>query len=170
MIGKLLPVAGALAFSAWAFSVSNAAAEKAVQLPAPVLDTPSTHATQSSQATQETAVFAGGFFWGVQAVFQHTRGVLNAVSGYAGGDPQQVAARYIAQLDAAQVFPRKIVTQLAPLTGFYRAEDYLQDYATLHPQSPDIVRFDQPRIAHLKTLMPELYREKPVLVAAQGGG
>ena len=239
MIGKLLPVAGALAFSAWAFSVSNAAAEKAVQLPAPVLDTPSTHATQSSQATQETAVFAGGCFWGVQAVFQHTRGVLNAVSGYAGGDKatasyasigsgrtghaesvqitydpkqisygkllqiyfsvahdptqlnrqgpdagtqyrsavfyrdarqQQVAARYIAQLDAAQVFPRKIVTQLAPLAGFYRAEDYHQDYATLHPQSPYIVRFDQPRITNLKTLMPELYREKPVLVAAQGGG
>jgi peptide-methionine (S)-S-oxide reductase len=36
-------------------------------------------------AAQETAVFAGGCFWGVQGVFQHTKGVLNAVSGYSGG-------------------------------------------------------------------------------------
>ena len=34
----------------------------------------------------QTAVFAGGCFWGIQAVYQHTRGVTNAVSGYAGGD------------------------------------------------------------------------------------
>ena len=34
----------------------------------------------------DTAVFAGGCFWGVQAVFQHTRGVLQAVAGYAGGE------------------------------------------------------------------------------------
>ncbi|HQS31847.1 peptide-methionine (S)-S-oxide reductase MsrA [Polaromonas sp.] len=236
MIGKLLPIAGALAFSAWAFSVSNATTEAAVPLPPPALDAPSTQATQP---TQETAVFAGGCFWGVQAVFQHTRGVLNAVSGYAGGDKatasyaligsgrtghaesvqitfdpkqisygkllqiyfsvahdptqfnrqgpdagtqyrsaifyldasqKQVAERYIAQLDATHVFPRKIVTQLAPLAGFYRAEDYHQDYATLNPYSPYIVRFDQPKIASLKTLMPELYRDNPVLVAAQGGG
>jgi peptide-methionine (S)-S-oxide reductase len=33
----------------------------------------------------QTAVLAGGCFWGIQAVFQHTKGVLNAVSGYAGG-------------------------------------------------------------------------------------
>ena len=37
----------------------------------------------------ETAVFAGGCFWGVQAVFQHTRGVLQAVAGYAGGEAGQ---------------------------------------------------------------------------------
>ena len=35
----------------------------------------------------ETAVFAGGCFWGVQGVFQHVKGVSNAVSGYAGGTP-----------------------------------------------------------------------------------
>jgi peptide-methionine (S)-S-oxide reductase len=37
----------------------------------------------------DTAVFAGGCFWGVQAVFQHTRGVLQAVAGYAGGEAGQ---------------------------------------------------------------------------------
>src|SRR5262245_66379612 len=36
-------------------------------------------------AAEETAVFAGGCFWGVQAVFQRVRGVTRAVSGYAGG-------------------------------------------------------------------------------------
>ena len=40
----------------------------------------------------------------------------------------------------------------------------------LLPGSPYIVRFDQPKITNLKTLMPELYRDKPVLVVAQGGG
>lgn len=80
---------------------------------------------------------------------------------------KEVAERYIAQLDAARAFPGKIVTQLAPLSAFYPAEDYHQDYATLNPRSAYIVAFDAPKIANLKQLMPELYRDKPVLVAAQ---
>jgi len=40
----------------------------------------------AGSVTSETAVFAGGCFWGVQGVFQHVKGVTNAVSGYAGGD------------------------------------------------------------------------------------
>lgn len=207
------------------------AAEKAVPLPAPAQDVTST-------APTETAVFAGGCFWGVQGVFQHTRGVLGAVSGYAGGDkatahyevvgsgltghaesvqvtydpkqvsygkllqiffsivhdptqhnrqgpdtgpqyrsavfyatPQQkeVAENYIAQLQAAKAFPKPIVTQVAPLNGFYPAEAYHQDYATLHPDSPYIATFDLPKIANLKATMPQLYREKPVLVTAAKG-
>jgi peptide-methionine (S)-S-oxide reductase len=55
------------------------AAEPAFVIPAPTLDqSPSTHT--------ETIVLAGGCFWGVQAVFQHTKGVTSAVSGYAGGE------------------------------------------------------------------------------------
>ena len=53
-------------------------AAEAVLLPPPTLD-------ESTQARSETAVFAGGCFWGVQGVFQHVKGVKNAVSGYAGG-------------------------------------------------------------------------------------
>jgi peptide-methionine (S)-S-oxide reductase len=53
-------------------------AEDAVAIAAPVLDEP-------ANGHEETAVFAGGCFWGVQGVFQHVRGVKNAVSGYAGG-------------------------------------------------------------------------------------
>ena len=56
------------------------AAESAHQIPPPMLDEPA-----NPQVTSEVAVLAGGFFWGVQAVFQHVEGVTSAVSGYAGG-------------------------------------------------------------------------------------
>jgi peptide-methionine (S)-S-oxide reductase len=213
--------------------VQSAHAENAVKLPAPTMDVPA-----DKQGAQESAVFAGGCFWGVQAVFQHTKGVLDAVSGYAGGqketatynqvsggatghaesvqvtfDPKQisygkllqiyfsvahdptqlnrqypdvgtqyrsaifykdaeqkqVAEHYIAQLDAAHVFHGKIVTQVNPLNGFYAAEPYHQDYATLHPGTPYIAMFDLPKLSNLKTIFPDLYRDAPVLVASKEG-
>jgi peptide-methionine (S)-S-oxide reductase len=55
-------------------------ASLAAPLPSPALD-----ATAASTAGAQTAVLAGGCFWGVEAVFRHTRGVTRAVSGYAGG-------------------------------------------------------------------------------------
>jgi peptide-methionine (S)-S-oxide reductase len=203
------------------------AAEKAVQIPAPAM------AEAAGGATSETAVLAGGCFWGVQAVFQHTQGVLSAVSGYAGGkredakydrvgsgatghaesvqisfDPRQisygrilqiyfsvahdptqlnrqgpdsgtqyrsaifyqseqqkkVAQAYIAQLDAAKVYRSPIVTQLTPLQGFYAAEDYHQDYATLHPTQGYIAYNDLPKIDNLKKIFPAVYRAEPVTV------
>lgn len=73
----LVATAGLLA---WGLLGNSAAMEKAVILPAPAFD-----AAAASPSALETAVFAGGCFWGVQAVFQHTQGVLNAVSGYSGG-------------------------------------------------------------------------------------
>lgn len=54
-------------------------AEDAVAIAPPVVD------EAAGASHQATAVFAGGCFWGVQGVFQHVRGVSNAVSGYAGG-------------------------------------------------------------------------------------
>ena len=57
--------------------------ESAVMIPPPALD-----ATVPAGATSQTIVLAGGCFWGVQAVFQHTKGVTAAISGYAGGDRQ----------------------------------------------------------------------------------
>lgn len=54
-------------------------AEPAVQIPPPAEDEP------ASGARSETAVFAGGCFWGVQGVFEHVRGVRQAVAGYSGG-------------------------------------------------------------------------------------
>jgi peptide-methionine (S)-S-oxide reductase len=61
--------------------ISQSAAEEAVVLPPPALDT-----AADMPAASEVAVLAGGCFWGVQGVFQHVEGVRNAVSGYAGGE------------------------------------------------------------------------------------
>lgn len=62
-----------------AFGVQLPVWAEGVMLPAPAVD-------ETAKAGQtETAIFAGGCFWGVQGVFQHVKGVTNAVSGYAGG-------------------------------------------------------------------------------------
>ena len=55
---------------------------------------------------------------------------------YSDDEQKQIATAYIAQLDAAKVFPKPIVTQVTPLKGFYRAEDYHQDYALHHEDNP----------------------------------
>ena len=217
---------GALAITALA-ARPLFAAEEAVVIPAPTVDVQATDGTQ-------TAVVAGGCFWGVQGVFQHTAGVVNAVSGYAGGskatadystvstgstghaesveikyDPKQISygkilqiffsvahdptqlnrqgpdsgtqyrsaifttsdeqkkvtEAYIAQLDAAKVYRKPIVTKVGPLEGFYPAEAYHQDYLTLHPNQPYIAYNDIPKVENLKKIFAENYIEKPTLVS-----
>lgn len=86
---KRLHRTGPLRHSAWWRSAGILAAAlagfaapapaEAGALPPPAFDPP-------GKTSPETAVLAGGCFWGVQAVFQHTKGVLRATSGYAGGD------------------------------------------------------------------------------------
>jgi peptide-methionine (S)-S-oxide reductase len=218
---------GAVAISALATAPLRAA-EDAVVIPAPSID------TQASDGVQ-TAVIAGGCFWGVQGVFQHTAGIVNAVSGYAGGskasadyqmvstgstghaesveikydpkrisygkilqiffsvahDPTQlnrqgpdsgtqyrsaifttsdeqkkVAEAYIAQLNAAKVYRKPIVTKVGTLEGFYPAEAYHQDYLTLHPTQPYIAYNDIPKVENLKKLFAANYLEKPTLVSS----
>ncbi len=204
------------------------AAEEAVIIPPPAVD------VQAGSGIQ-TAVVAGGCFWGVQGVFQHTAGVVNAVSGYAGGskmtadynmvssgttghaesveikydpkkisygrilqiffsvahdptqlnrqgpdtgtqyrsaifttndDQKQVAEAYIAQLNAAKVYKKPIVTKVGPLEGFFPAEAYHQDYLTLHPNQPYIAYNDIPKVENLKKIFAENYIEKPTLVSS----
>jgi peptide-methionine (S)-S-oxide reductase len=65
--------------TALAFSPLAALAESAVTIPPPAAEAP------AQSGGLETAVLAGGCFWGIQAVYQHVKGVTNAVSGYAGG-------------------------------------------------------------------------------------
>jgi len=79
--GRLMPLATLLGLLSVAgvLVVSAFQGEKARVIPPPAAD------QESSQAASETAVFAGGCFWGVQGVFQHVKGVTNALSGYAGG-------------------------------------------------------------------------------------
>ena len=78
-----------------------------------------------------------------------------------------VAAAYIAQLDAAKVFPAKIVTEVTPYSNFYQAEDYHQDATTTININPGyITALDLPKIANLKVMFPEVWREKAQLVFA----
>jgi peptide-methionine (S)-S-oxide reductase len=218
---------GAIAIAAFAVMPSRAA-EDAVKIPPPAAD------AQGIDG-QQTAVLAGGCFWGVQGVFQHTAGVTSAVSGYAGGkqmtatydqvssgstghaesvqvkydpkkisygkilqiffsvvhDPTQlnrqgpdsgtqyrsaiftttdeqkkVADAYIAQLNAAKVYGKPIVTKVDPLQAFFPAEAYHQDYLTLHPNQPYIAYNDLPKVENLKKLFADNYIEKPTLVRA----
>ena len=218
---------GALAIAVVSAAPSRAA-EEAVIIPAPALD------VQASDGIQ-TAVLAGGCFWGVQGVYQHTSGVINAVSGYSGGskatanytmistgatghaeaveikydpkkisygkilhiffsvvhDPTQlnrqgpdvgshyrsaifaandeqkkVAEAYIAQLNAAKVYKKPIVTKIGPLEAFYPAEAYHQDYMTLHPNQPYIAYNDIPKVENLKKIFAQNYLEKPTLVSS----
>jgi peptide-methionine (S)-S-oxide reductase len=177
---------------------------------------------------RQTAVFAGGCFWGTQSVFERVNGVLATTAGYAGGsantatyaqvttettghaesvrvvydpskitygqllrvffsvahDPtqlnrqgpdvgssyrsvifytsdeqQKISHAYIAQLDAAHVFSKPIMTQVVQLKGFYDAESYHQDYALHNPDNPYIQVCDRPKIEALKRQFPELFRE-----------
>ena len=177
---------------------------------------------------KQTAVFAGGCFWGTQSVFERVKGVLETTAGYSGGsrstatyqqvnqentghaesvqvvfdpskitygqllwvffsvvhDPtqrnrqgpdvgesyrsvifyaneeqQKISNDYIAQLDAAKVFPKKIVTQVVPLKGFYDAESYHQDYALHNPNNPYIMVCDRPKIEALKQVFPQLFQD-----------
>ncbi len=71
-------VGAGLIVAALASSTNIASAQEGLKIPAPAVD-------EKSSAATETAIFAGGCFWGVQGVFQHVAGVENAVSGYAGG-------------------------------------------------------------------------------------
>ena len=225
---RLLAGAASLGvIAALVFGTAGVAAETAVRAPAPIV-------TAASSATTETAIFAGGCFWGVQGVFQHVKGVKSAVSGFTGGagktahyervsdgdtghaesvrvvfdprvvsyadllrvyfsvvaDPTQlnaqepdvgpqyrsalfptseaqrrVAAAYLDQLRKAHLWNKPIVTRIERAQPFYVAEAYHQDYLTRHPDSGYIRYNDLPKVAALKQLYPQLWREKPVLVS-----
>jgi peptide-methionine (S)-S-oxide reductase len=76
----VLALAGALLVGLPRELQPTSGAAGAVAVPAPIVDEP-----KPAAAGTETAVLAGGCFWGVQGVFQHLKGVTQAESGYAGG-------------------------------------------------------------------------------------
>lgn len=91
---RRLSIAAALAAAAVGCSplaLSSEGGERARVIPAPAVDEKPVAAEKpavvgnAAAASSEVAVFAGGCFWGVQAVYQHVKGVTSAVSGYAGG-------------------------------------------------------------------------------------
>ena len=196
---------------------------------------PAAVADEGGVTAPEKVVLAGGCFWGMQAVFEHVKGVSKVVTGYSGGNretatydqvttettghaesieitfdpkivsfgtllrvyfsvahdpteldrqgpdegnsyrseifaasPEQarVARDYIAQLDKGHVFAEPIVTKVEPLKGFYRAEEYHQDFLIKNPSYPYIVINDKPKIVALKRLFPSIYRDTPVKLAS----
>jgi len=199
---------------------------------APVIIAPPAVDNPKAAGPTQSAVLAGGCFWGVQGVFEHVRGVKKVVAGYAGGDrstaqyetvssggtghaesvkitfdpaaisygqilqiafsvvhdptqlnrqgpdvgtqyrsaifyaddnQKRIAQAYISQLDQAHAFARPIATRVDPLTGFYAAEDYHQDYLIHNPTQPYIAIYDMPKIENFRRTFPELYSGSPVL-------
>jgi peptide-methionine (S)-S-oxide reductase len=192
-------------------------------IPAPTADDP-----LSTTSTSQTAVFAGGCFWGTQSVFERVKGVVGTTVGYAGGTPatatynqvttettghaesvrvvydpakitygtllriffsvahdptqvggqgpdqgpsyrsvifylnddqKRIADAYIQQLTQEHAFRSRITTEVTPLKGFFRAEDYHQDYAYHNPDNPYIMVCDRPKIGALKKEFPDLFEE-----------
>jgi peptide-methionine (S)-S-oxide reductase len=85
---------------------------------------------------------------------------------YSNPEQRRIAESYIAQLNQAHAFSRPIVTQVAPLEGFYPAEGYHQDYLVHHPSSPYIAFNDLPKVKHLEREFPDLYAAHPVLAGS----
>lgn len=77
---------------------------------------------------------------------------------YADEAQRDVAQRYIRQLDQAQLFMVPIVTTLEPLTEFYLAEDYHQNYATENPHQPYIMGVAAPKVHALVTHFPQMLK------------
>jgi peptide-methionine (S)-S-oxide reductase len=109
--------------------------EKPREIPPPAID------AAAGQATSEVAVLAGGCFWGVQGVYQYTKGVTRAVSGYAGG--QKSSAHYEAvgggrtgHAEAVQVtFDPRQITYGRLLQVFFSV---VHDPTQLNRQGPDV--------------------------------
>ena len=78
---------------------------------------------------------------------------------FTNDEQRNISTAYIAQLDAAGVFRKPIVTQVTPLKGFYDAESYHQDYALHNPDNPYIKVCDRPKIDALRKEFPELFEE-----------
>ena len=76
---------------------------------------------------------------------------------YASARQQELAKAYVSQLQSARVFQNPIATELVPLTKFYDAEEYHQDYAVKHPQDRYIVQIDLPKLDDLRKQIPQLY-------------
>ena len=85
---------------------------------------------------------------------------------YADDEQKRIAEAYIAQLNTAHVFAKAIVTTVEALPGFKPAEASDQDFAVLNPDQDYVVSIDLPKLANLKRLFPDYYRETPVTVSA----
>jgi peptide-methionine (S)-S-oxide reductase len=82
---------------------------------------------------------------------------------YANQDQKRIADDYIAKLNQEKKFSSPIVTEVAPLKGFYPAEGYHQNFLELHPDNPYIVENDLPKLHDLQAKFPQLYKQEPIV-------
>jgi peptide-methionine (S)-S-oxide reductase len=114
---------------------SPRAAESAVKVPPPVED------SANNATGVQKVILAGGCFWGVQAVFQHVKGVTSAVSGYAGGAPEKanysaVSTGLTGHAESVEiVFDPKVVSYGQVLQVFFSVA---HDPTQLDRQGPDV--------------------------------
>jgi len=207
--------------------MSRSAADTSVAMVGKAFPDSATDISTTQAKGTQTAVFAGGCFWGLEAVFEHLKGVNDVVSGFSGGsaetahyglvsfgqtghaeavkitydptqisygqllkiyfavahdptqlnrqgpdagtqyrsaiffgndDEKRVAQAYIDQLSQAHTFNKPIVTQLAPLKGFYAAEAEHQNFINNNPNYPYVVMHDLPKLKQLKSKFAALYK------------
>ncbi len=99
----LLPIAS--------FFACNSANATSAALPAPELD-----AKLAASPVEKTVVVAGGCFWGIQAVFEHVKGVTSAVSGYSGGSAETANYERVCSGDTGHAESVKITYDASKLT------------------------------------------------------
>jgi peptide-methionine (S)-S-oxide reductase len=115
------------------FDLTAEASASSVGLPAPIYDPP-------SLTNKDRIIVAGGCFWGVQAVFEHMKGVKKAISGYAGGDKSTAHYELVGNgntghAEAVEIsFDPKIVTLGQILQVFFSVA---HDPTQLNRQGPD---------------------------------
>ena len=80
---------------------------------------------------------------------------------YGNDEQHRIVQAYVDQLNQAKIYSQPIVTQIAPLSAFYSAESYHQDYAEHHPENPYIMICDLPKLKNLQEQFPSLYIAKP---------
>jgi len=214
------------ALAAAALAVTATACQQVAHAAEDPVAAPAAKRMAKERGGLKTAVFAGGCFWGVEAVFSHVKGVTAAVSGYHGGaerqasyklvssgvtdhaeavritydpavirydqllriffsvvaDPTQlnrqgpdvgahyrsaivpmsaeqnaVAKAYLAQLKAAGIWDRPIVTRIERAQAFYPAEGEHQNFMLKNPRNGYILRWDAPKVKALKAMYPGVY-------------
>src|ERR1700681_4704369 len=113
----------------------NAKANPSAAVPAPLVDAP-----RAASAGQQTAVVSGGCFWGVQAVFQHVRGVISATSGYSGGSAKTAEYEIVSTGETGHAESVRIVYDPSQITygGLLRVFfSVAHDPTQLNRQGPD---------------------------------
>lgn len=133
MTRRILAFVAIVGLSAAALTAGSANAEKAVIIPAAKHDVPRTGGLQ-------TAVFAGGCFWGMEAVFEHVKGVKSVVSGYAGGTAatatyDQVTTETTGHAEAIKITYDPAMVSYATLLRVYFSVAH--DPTQLNRQGPD---------------------------------